>query len=142
MINRDDDAEEGDLGLRRRDTTLDEPVKEKKRPQIGSDDSGGSSSSRTVAITGEENEKKQPESGIDEEKREPSNRQEGDGDDDAIGDANADEDVYDGSRTPPLAQFREGDHLIIERRTGDDGEVSKALGCTAAAADHHRLRWR
>lgn len=31
----------------------------------------------------------------------------------------------DGGRTPPMAEYREGDHLVIERKNTDTGEVSE-----------------
>jgi hypothetical protein len=91
VINRDDDAEEGDLGMR----SLTSPAEKR----LESEHSAGSSSSRTAA--GNEQfemaERARPRSA----QSEPED---------------------DGRRTPPLAEYREGHDLIVERRVQDDSE--------------------
>ncbi|KAK4687881.1 sodium/hydrogen antiporter, partial [Tremellales sp. Uapishka_1] len=114
-INRDDDPEEGDLGMRRTHTitSMEEPVNEKER-QGGS--SGGSSSSNTMAV-GENIE-------MSEKKREGSGSSGPAADEEAIADDEEEaEDDENGRDTPPLAQYREGHHLVIERKGGEGEEV-------------------
>ncbi|KAK1925819.1 Sodium/hydrogen exchanger family-domain-containing protein, partial [Papiliotrema laurentii] len=91
VINRDDDAEEGDLGMR----SLTSPAEKR----LESEHSAGSSSSRTAA--GNE------QFGMAERARPRSAQSEPED---------------DGRRTPPLAEYREGHDLIVERRVQDDSE--------------------
>ncbi|ORY22016.1 Sodium/hydrogen exchanger family-domain-containing protein [Naematelia encephala] len=117
VINRDDDAEEGDLGLRRSDT-----IRDAEAVQAGKIEgsSGGSSSSRTMA-QGEDIELTESPQGDLEEERQAEH----DAERDAGGERAQDTDDEDGSRTPPLAEYREGNHLVVERKkgTGDEVEV-------------------
>lgn len=99
VVNRDDDAEEGDLGVRQDSRRNDSP-REK-----ASDESGGSSSSRTAGRSEAYEMDERSGSRQEEEKHE-------------------DDDNDDGGRTPPLAEYREGHHLIIERKVGSSDEVS------------------
>jgi hypothetical protein len=101
VVNRDDDPEEGDLGVRQNGQRNDS-LREKT---VASDESGGSSSSRTAGR-----------SDAYEMDERTGSRQEGERYED-------DDDDNEG-RTPPLAEYREGHHLIIERRVGDSEEVS------------------
>ncbi|WVQ88108.1 hypothetical protein IAS59_001842 [Cryptococcus gattii] len=143
IVNRDDDDEEGDLGVRRKDTFTSEAngrIKEK----IEEEDSGESSSSRTRQ--GEVIEMK--------EKRDPSRRgsrgsqasqgeaaeegerwrSSGEGSSDVANDPETQREVEEGReeirdkegggrRTPTLAKYREGNHLIVERKIKDSDEV-------------------
>ncbi|WVO20068.1 uncharacterized protein IAS62_001358 [Cryptococcus decagattii] len=146
IVNRDDDDEEGDLGVRRKDAFASEAngrIKEK----IDEEDSGESSSSRTRQ--GEMIEMK--------EKRDPSRRgsrgsqasqasqgeaaeegerwrSSGEGSSDVANDPETQREVEEGReeigdkegggrRTPTLAKYREGNHLIVERKIKDSDEV-------------------
>ncbi|KAE8539786.1 hypothetical protein D1P53_003723 [Cryptococcus gattii VGV] len=143
IVNRDDDDEEGDLGVRRKETFTSEAngrIKEK----IEEEDSGESSSSRTRQ--GELIEMK--------EKRSPSRRgsrgsqasqgeaaeegerwrSSGEGSSDVANDPETQREVEEGReeirdkegggrRTPTLAKYREGNHLIVERKVKDSDEV-------------------
>nr|XP_019012994.1 Na+/H+ exchanger AnNHA1 [Kwoniella pini CBS 10737]OCF51775.1 Na+/H+ exchanger AnNHA1 [Kwoniella pini CBS 10737] len=139
-INRDDDPEEGDLGVRRRDTLNDTYNGEK----LGSQDSGGTSSSRTMP-PGDDIEMQQaykPSHHTHREETEEGEAAEADrrnssdsgrsgrshGSDEERGEeeAEGDREIRDkegGSRTPPLAEYREGHHLIIERKKKGSEEV-------------------
>jgi hypothetical protein len=103
IINRDDDAEEGDIGIRQTGS----PTQEKLENSEGS--SGGSSSSRTrrEEIEMQEN-RRSSEAGTEE--HDPAGGERGGID-------------REGQRTPPLAEYREGNHLVVERRRGDGDEV-------------------
>lgn len=119
IINRDDDAEEGDLGLRRSrtaDTAREKMAEGEKVPDRDVDDSGGSSSSRTVAV-GDEIEMKDRQSSGEASDMSGGQRETADNE------GNEDDDDG-GQRTPPLAEYREGNHLIIERNRGEGEEVS------------------
>jgi len=120
-INRDDDPEEGDIGLRR-NTTSD---LEKTRSRNGEDDSGGSSSSRTVHPEGEDIE-------MSEKRIEPERERMEDGErvEEGEQDGNA-----DGTRTPPVMEYREGHHLIIERKRNEGDEVRFSFGKRCAHLD-------
>lgn len=151
IVNRDDDDEEGDLGVRRKDTFTSETngrIKEK----IEEEDSGESSSSRTRQ--GEMIEMK--------EKRDPSRRgsrgsqasqasqgeaaeegerwrSSGEERSDVANDPETQREMEEGReeirdkegggrRTPTLAKYREGNHLIVERKIKDSDEVCYADG--------------
>jgi hypothetical protein len=118
VINRDDDAEEGDLSIRRVDTS--DSVNGDKRqtaPEEPEDESGGSSSSRTAGnLNGEEIE-------MHIRSKDSDLRRGTDDDGDSLGEQGAADEPSDGRGTPPLARFREGNHLVIERRHGDGDEV-------------------
>ncbi|WWC88415.1 uncharacterized protein L201_003326 [Kwoniella dendrophila CBS 6074] len=152
-INRDDDPEEGDMGVMRRDTINDDYNNGEK---LGSQNSGGSSSSRTMPA-GEEMEMQEAykpsrqshqQEGHDEEKAELGRRDsresrrsrssrhsrssrrsshaEGSDDERENEEEEGDREIDDkegGSRTPPLAQYREGHHLVIERKKKGTEEV-------------------
>ncbi|WVW84938.1 hypothetical protein I302_106974 [Kwoniella bestiolae CBS 10118] len=154
-INRDDDPEEGDIGVKRRDTLHDGYNGEK----LGSQDSGGSSSSRTMPPREEIEMKEQngltqePERMEGEElgrrrstdsgrsrtsrrsRRSRTSRRssvdsrgchvEGTDDEQEDEEARGDREIHDkeGERTPPLAEYREGHHLIIERKKKGSEEV-------------------
>nr|XP_018262109.1 Na+/H+ exchanger AnNHA1 [Kwoniella dejecticola CBS 10117]OBR84267.1 Na+/H+ exchanger AnNHA1 [Kwoniella dejecticola CBS 10117] len=136
-INRDDDPEEGDMGVRRRDTLRDNYDGEK----LGSQDSGGSSSSRTMqpgediemqqaykpTHNGRQNEAHEGEaaelgrrnSGENARSRTSHDERENEEEE-----GNSEiKDKAGGSRTPPLAEYREGHHLIIERKKKGSEEV-------------------
>jgi hypothetical protein len=105
-INRDDDPEEGDMGVRQESDQHDRSLREKN--SLGDNSSG----SRTAA-------------GQDMEMKERNSQASGSG---SSGNVDDDDGESGGSqtgrRTPPLAEYREGNHLIIERTGGVDGEVS------------------
>ncbi|KAK8858818.1 hypothetical protein IAR55_003048 [Kwoniella newhampshirensis] len=132
-INRDDDPEEGDLSIRRRDT-LDGSAHGEK---LVEEDSGGSSSSRTRHGDDIEMQEKRPAHGGD---KEGGVHHGGEGNGGADGERTSlhsdseraeeeegDDEIDDtrggGRNTPPLAEFREGHHLIIERRRKGSDEV-------------------
>nr|ODN82429.1 Na+/H+ exchanger AnNHA1 [Cryptococcus depauperatus CBS 7841] len=141
IVNRDDD-EEADLGIRRKDTLAEEDghVVEK----VVEEDSGNSSSSKTRFGDGEEFEmveqkrsrESQPSQSSQTEVavvgEEPTNYLQ----EDSTGDRhNSQEGMENGKgqtiedeeederRPPPLAQYREGNHLVIERKMNDTDEV-------------------
>lgn len=101
-MNRDDDPEEGDMGVRRQDhgsednTAVESTIREK------TSNSSDDSSSR-------------PAENIEMQERRDSESTE----DDAR--------EGQGRRTPPLAEYREGHHLVRERRTGDGDEVGHGV---------------
>lgn len=96
-INRDDDMDEaGDIGLR-------------PKPASPEDASTGSSSSRSRPAENEDME-------MQERRHASATMQE----DDAETNRN---EAQDGRRTPPLAEYREGNHLIIERQRSNGSEV-------------------
>jgi hypothetical protein len=97
VVNRDEDPEDGDLGL---------IAREKAVGNDNSGDSQGSSSSRTAG-------------------RGEAYEMDGLSKDDSNSQAIADDD--EGDRTPPLAEYREGSHLIIERKVKDSEEVSTRI---------------
>ncbi|OCF75432.1 Na+/H+ exchanger AnNHA1 [Kwoniella mangroviensis CBS 8886] len=159
-INRDDDPEEGDMGVRRRDTHHDGFNGEK----LESQDSGGSSSSRTV-LHGEDIEMREQYQGkLEPQQEEPHEGEaaelgrrhstdsrasgtsrrsrfsktsrrssvdsrgchvEGTDDEQEDEEARGDKEIDDkaGERTPPLAEYREGHHLVIERKKKGSEEV-------------------
>ena len=129
-INRDDDAEEGDMGLRSRvDSTLE------KRNGIADaeDGSGGSSSSQTAAQREEgdglqmrERRRRVSPSLNSEEAREEEEEAE-------EGERQIQSGESGGRETPPLAQYREGNHLIIERRRNDSDEVGQRTNVSLIA---------
>ena len=117
VINRDDD-EEGDIGMRQNGY----------KPE-GREDSGGSSSSRTarndsdeVEMTEQENQEKTHGG----EQRHGGDSRRADGEEDG------------GATTPPLAEYREGRHLIVERKHGDGDEVDVEVIRNAFGKDHER----
>jgi len=117
VINRDEDPEEGDLGMR-----MGEKAVNSEQPSSPvEDESGGSSSSRTAAgrEVMEKSESRQLDS--DEERSLHEEREAADGED-----VMRDE-PQGGRSTPPLAQYREGNHLIIERRRGSGHEVGSEM---------------
>ncbi|WVR06563.1 hypothetical protein IAU60_003594 [Kwoniella sp. DSM 27419] len=150
-INRDDDPEEGDLGVRRRDTYEKDAANNEKLAQQSS---GGSSSSRTVQpgedieMTekrsryspserhGDEEEEEEADDGEAAElgRRRSRRRRGSDGSQSSHAEGSeeeeeeeGDEEINDrtggGRNTPPLAQYREGNHLVIERRKKGSEEV-------------------
>ena len=124
-INRDDDAEEGDLGMRQREKPI----------EMEEDASGGSSDSRTLGRTDDIEMQKPWSSGSEE-----AENSQGAKDEEAKGDREIEEDA--GERTPPLAEYREGPHLIIERKRGDGEEVSFQSGHVDVKLMHCRSRLR
>ncbi|WVQ70777.1 hypothetical protein IAR50_000299 [Cryptococcus sp. DSM 104548] len=130
VINRDDDDEEGDLGIVRRDTLHDQGnghLGEK----IVEEESGGSSSSG--GRPGEDIElvekRRRPSRGTEEEETvelEPRRSQESaKSESEKALENEGDELIHrgEGSSTPPLAEYREGHHLVIERKAKDSDEV-------------------
>lgn len=109
-INRDDDAEEGDLGIRRFPT---ESVTGEKLPagEGSSGESGtGSGSSRREEIEMQER------ASVEEHEQEAEYTT-------PVREDRGRTDSEEGRRTPPLAEYREGHHLVIERRRGSGDEV-------------------
>ena len=131
VINRDEDPEEGDLGLQQREKTLDSEIGEKLSPNISpaDDESGGSSSSRTAGgehLHGMEKAKRE------ESEDESSNEAREDAEGRAVFESESEDEeenqdearrTRQGRKTPPLAQYREGHHLVVERKTGEGEEV-------------------
>lgn len=61
-------------------------------------------------------------------------RQEIEGEEQADGESMEEKQLEsDGRRTPPIREFREGNHLIIERRKAQDGDVSAFRCCLPAS---------
>ncbi|OCF31244.1 Na+/H+ exchanger AnNHA1 [Kwoniella heveanensis BCC8398] len=142
-INRDDDPEEGDMGVRRRDTHQDEIANGEKLASQSSGESSGSGS-RTMQPSEEiEMTEKRPsesprnhqgqaemgeaaELGLRRPRSRGSRRSFGSrrsSQDEAEGRAEIDDKRGGGDRTPPLAEYREGNHLVIERKKKDSDEV-------------------
>ncbi|WVQ96326.1 hypothetical protein IAU59_003430 [Kwoniella sp. CBS 9459] len=152
-INRDDDPEEGDMGVRRRDTHQSEIVNGEKLVSQSSGESSGSGSrtmppSEEIEMTEKRPTESPQEYGQDQAEmgeaaelgsRRPRSRgsrrssrrssvcstgshEDGSGAEEAEGRAEID-DKRGGDRTPPLAEYREGHHLVIERRKKDSDEV-------------------
>jgi len=111
-VNRDDDPEEGDLGMGRHDQ--DSSAREKLSNPSSTEDSAGSSTSNEK-IEMRQRGRRFPETegeeahGATEEERELDDE----------------EHVGGGRRTPPLNEYREGHHLVIERQK--EGEVRTFL---------------
>ncbi|WVF68853.1 hypothetical protein IAT40_003626 [Kwoniella sp. CBS 6097] len=157
-INRDDDPEEGDMGVRRRDTHQDEIANGEKLASQSSGESSGSGSrtmppSEEIEMTEKRpsesprHEQDQAEMGEAAElgsrprsrgsrrsfgSRRSSRRssvcstgshEDGSGEEEAEGRAEISDKRGGGDRTPPLAEYREGHHLVIERRKKDSDEV-------------------
>ncbi|ODO10668.1 hypothetical protein I350_01265 [Cryptococcus amylolentus CBS 6273] len=133
VINRDDDDEEGDLGIVRRDT-LHSEGNGHLGEKIVEEDSGGSSSSggrqaediemvekRRRSSRGSE----QAETAELEPRRSRTSRDESpESPVEQAEEEEGDEIIHSGGRsTPPLAEYREGHHLVIERRAKDSDEV-------------------
>ena len=113
-VNRDDDPEEGDLGLGRHDQEAN--AREKLSNPSSNDDSTGSSSSQTMneKIEMRQRGRKQQTEGEEAHGATEAEREEDD-----------EEHVGGGRRTPPINEYREGHDLIIERQK--DGEVRLIL---------------
>lgn len=109
-INRDDDPEEGDMGVQRRDMTDDTPTRE-KLSNTSSTEGSGDSGTNGESMEMREREKADGEAahGATAEEREQDEE----------------ERVGGGRRTPPLSEYREGMDLVIERRRGSGEEVSR-----------------
>ncbi|WWD18709.1 hypothetical protein CI109_103163 [Kwoniella shandongensis] len=131
-INRDDDPEEGDLSIRRRDTYEGSAHGEK----LVEEDSGGSSSSRTRHGDDIEMQEKRPAHGGDSDGGvhhggegnggERGERRSSHSGSERAEEQEGDEEIDDqkgGNKTPPVAEFREGHHLIIERKRKGSEEV-------------------
>jgi hypothetical protein len=97
-VNRDDDAEEGDLGMQRQEKSGLEMTREKSTREDGS---GGSATAVSKDI-------------------EMADRHGSAGE----GSGHSEEAEEDGRNTPVLAEYREGNHLIRERKKGEGEEVS------------------
>ena len=128
VINRDEDPVEGDLGIRG-EKTSEAQTEKQANPPSPEDESGGSSSSRTVApdeaiVTTEKRRESDARSSDDEQSVE-ERREEAEGRE--VLEDEDEERVGGGGQTPPLAQYREGHHLIKERKRGDGEEVSTRL---------------
>jgi len=125
VINRDEDPAEGDLGMLTREKTVDSATGEKLSP--GEDESGGSSSStrRDEVIESRGPKREDSDDRSSQEERES-----------AEGEAVLDEEAGDGRNTPPLAQYREGNHLVIERKRREGEEVGDFVpsACQAETA--------
>ena len=114
VVNRDDDGEAGDIGLRHKETPSDSSNEKREN------DSGRGSSSSGVAdgvehheMTEQPTRTESPTSMTSAEARSPD---EGENE-------NNEFNPEEGRRTPPLAEFREGNHLIREHRRGTGNEV-------------------
>lgn len=115
-VNRDDDPEDGDMGVQRRDTANDSAARE-KLSNSSTVESGGSSNTRANGDNMEMREREKMgfseydhRHGATEEEREQDEE----------------ERVGGGRRTPALEEYREGMDLVVERRRGSDAEVSPA----------------
>ena len=113
-VNRDDDPEEGDLGMGRHDQESN--AREKLSNPSSTEDSAGSSSSQTMneKIEMRQRGRKQQTEGEEAHGATEEEREEDD-----------EEHVGGGRRTPPMNEYREGHDLIIERQK--DGEVCLVL---------------
>ena len=113
-VNRDDDPEEGDLGMGRHDQESN--AREKLSNPSSTEDSAGSSSSQTMneKIEMRQRGRKQQTEGEEAHGATEEEREEDD-----------EEHVGGGRRTPPMNEYREGHDLIIERQK--DGEVRLTL---------------
>ena len=140
VINRDEDPVEGDLGIRGEKTS--EPLSEKQtNPPSPEDESGGSSGSRTIAqdevIETTEKRKQSDARDSDDEQSVGERREEAEGRE--VLDDEGEERVGGSGHTPPLAQYREGHHLIQEwQKEGE--EVSVLLIRFAGADDRLQVR--
>ena len=110
-VNRDDDPEEGDLGLGRHDQESN--AREKLSNPSSNDDSAGSSSSQTMNEKIEMRQRGRRFQETEGEEAHGATEEEREMDDE--------EHVGGGRRTPPLNEYREGHDLVIERQK--DGEV-------------------
>jgi hypothetical protein len=112
-VNRDDDPEEGDLGMGRHDQESN--AREKLSNPSSTEDSAGSSTMNEKYEMRQRGRKQQTEGeeahGATEEEREEDDE----------------EHVGGGRRTPPMNEYREGHDLVIERQK--DGEVRLILFC-------------
>ncbi|OWZ71203.1 hypothetical protein AYX14_03391 [Cryptococcus neoformans] len=143
IVNRDDDDEEGDLGVRRMDT-LTSDSNGRIREKIEEEDSGESSSSRTrqgemiemAEKRGPARHGSQASQASQGEAAEEGERWRSSGEEssDLANDPETQREVEEGMeevedkegggrRTPPLAKYREGNHLIVERKVKDSDEV-------------------
>lgn len=113
-VNRDDDPEEGDLGMGLHDQESN--AREKLSNPSSTEDSAGSSSSQTMneKIEMRQRGRKQQTEGEEAHGATEEEREEDD-----------EEHVGGGRRTPPMNEYREGHDLIIERQK--DGEVCLVL---------------
>lgn len=145
IVNRDDD-EEGDLGVRRRDTLTSDSngrITEKIEEE-DSGESGESSSSRTRQGEMIEMIEKRSSSRHGSQASQGEAAEEGErwrssrgGSPDLANDPETQREIEEGReeiedkegagrRTPPLAKYREGNHLIVERKIRDSDEVCYA----------------
>lgn len=120
-INRDDDPEDGDMGVKRRDMSMsDDPAtREKSSNTSSTEDAGGSGSSSNSRQNGHET--------IEMRERKqafPAEGEEAHGATAEEREQDEEERVGGGRRTPPLAEYREGMDLVVERRRGAGEEVS------------------
>jgi hypothetical protein len=113
IVNRDEDPEDGDVGLNR--TSPEGSAREK----LGQSSTGGSSDDRTRRDDMEMSEKKRTSSDGDVEL-----------DEEADGGAPGERAGHDDNEpgTPPVARYREGNDLIIERKRGGGEEVGYPSG--------------
>lgn len=146
IVNRDDDDEEGDLGVRRMDT-LTSDSNGRIREKIEEEDSGESSSSRTrqgemIEMTdkrgpachgSQASQASQGEAAEEGERWRSSGEESSDLANDPETQREVEEGMEEvedkeggGRRTPPLAKYREGSHLIVERKVKDSDEVCYA----------------
>lgn len=116
-VNRDDDPEEGDIGVKRREMSEDAIAAREKLSNSSTEESSGSSSSQVV------NEKIE----MRERRRRGDNPTEGEEAHGATAEEREmddEEHVGGGRRTPPLNEYREGSDLVRERK-GPGGEVRR-----------------
>lgn len=113
-VNRDDDPEEGDMGVKRRETSDDATTAREKLSNSSTDESSGSSSSQAVNEKIEMRERRRRGNPTEGEEAHGATEEERMKDDE--------EHVGGGRRTPPLNEYREGSDLVMERRKSS-GEV-------------------
>ena len=138
VINRDEDGEDGDLGIRQREKSSGSDSLRGEKLEDGEDASGGSSSSRTAGAENIEM--------VERRLRHDRGSHEGEHADEhtgeragrhAAGESGSEEIEEDaGDRTPPLAEYREGNHLVIERKGREGEEVEVEVIRNAFA--HHK----
>lgn len=113
-VNRDDDPEEGDMGIQRRDKAESPATREKL-----SNPSSSTEGSADSGANGESIEMRQREKSAF-----PANGEEAHGATAEEREEDEEEHVGGGRRTPPIAEYREGMDLVVERRRGAGEEVS------------------
>lgn len=124
VVNRDDD-EEGDMGLRRNHEKRGELSEKNGSGQSSQDSSETRAGSSTRRDDIEMTEKRRSRDGEDDEERRDEDNGGARGERAGSHEGDGDSEEEDGRRTPRLAEYREGNDLVIERRRsrGDEVEV-------------------